>query len=131
MHAAVAPLAGPRPALAPRLAVPSASAPWRGRALLPPLPSTPRSCVVTESYYTKGEDFRIADAVFDCIGDAGEERFSLNDLTTPGLLVGGPAGRSARWAHAAAAPEPGPAALAWTRRPAGVAALHPTQALSG
>jgi hypothetical protein len=44
--------------------------------------------VVTESYYTKGEDFRIADAVFDCIGDAGEERFSLSDLTTPGLLVG-------------------------------------------
>lgn len=41
---------------------------------------------MTESYYTKGEDFKIADAVFDCIGDAGDERFSLNDLTTPGLL---------------------------------------------
>lgn len=43
--------------------------------------------MVTESYYTKGEDFTIADAVFDCIGEAGDERFSLNDLTTPGLLV--------------------------------------------
>ena len=48
-------------------------------------------CVVTESYYTKGEDFTIADAVFDCIGEAGDERFSLNDLTTPGLLVRRPA----------------------------------------
>ncbi|PSC75122.1 haloacid dehalogenase-like hydrolase domain-containing protein isoform A [Micractinium conductrix] len=44
-------------------------------------------CVVTESYYTKGEDFTIADAVFDCIGEAGDERFGLNDLTTPGLLA--------------------------------------------
>jgi hypothetical protein len=26
--------------------------------------------------------------VFDCIGEAGEERFSLHDLTTPGLAVG-------------------------------------------
>jgi beta-phosphoglucomutase-like phosphatase (HAD superfamily) len=41
-------------------------------------------CVVTESAYTRGEDFRNADAVFDCIGEAGEERFSLHDLTTPG-----------------------------------------------
>lgn len=41
--------------------------------------------VVTESYYTKGEDFTIADAVFDCIGEAGDERFGLNDLTTPGM----------------------------------------------
>ena len=40
--------------------------------------------VVTESYYTKGEDFSDADAVFDCIGDEGEENFSLHDLTTPG-----------------------------------------------
>jgi beta-phosphoglucomutase-like phosphatase (HAD superfamily) len=40
--------------------------------------------VVTESYYTKGEDFSIADAVFDCIGDSGDERFVLSDLTTPG-----------------------------------------------
>lgn len=43
--------------------------------------------VVTESYYTKGEDFSAADAVFDCIGDAGAERFSLHDLTTPGALL--------------------------------------------
>lgn len=41
--------------------------------------------VVTESYYTKGEDFSNADAVFDCIGEDGEERFSLHDLTTPGM----------------------------------------------
>jgi len=40
--------------------------------------------VVTESYYTKGEDFSDADAVFDCIGDEGSENFSLDDLTTPG-----------------------------------------------
>ena len=44
--------------------------------------------MVTESHYTKGEDFAIADAVFDCIGEVGEERFSLHDLTTPGLAVG-------------------------------------------
>lgn len=25
--------------------------------------------------------------MFDCIGDAGDERFGLNDLTTPGLAV--------------------------------------------
>ena len=41
-------------------------------------------CVVTESYYTKGEEFAAADAVFDCIGEEGEERFKLHDLTTPG-----------------------------------------------
>lgn len=40
--------------------------------------------VVTESYYTKGEDFDAADAVFDCIGDEGSENFGLSDLTTPG-----------------------------------------------
>jgi HAD superfamily hydrolase (TIGR01509 family) len=43
-------------------------------------------CIVTQSYYTKNEEFRIADAVFDCIGEAGDERFSLNDLTTPGIV---------------------------------------------
>jgi HAD superfamily hydrolase (TIGR01509 family) len=37
--------------------------------------------VVTESYYTKGEDFSVADAVYDCIGDAGDERFSLSTLS--------------------------------------------------
>lgn len=42
-------------------------------------------CVVTRSAYTQGEAFAGADAVFDCIGEAGgEERFSLHDLTTPG-----------------------------------------------
>ena len=41
-------------------------------------------CVVTRSAYTQGEAFEGADAVFDCIGEAGEERFSLDDLTTPG-----------------------------------------------
>jgi beta-phosphoglucomutase-like phosphatase (HAD superfamily) len=41
-------------------------------------------CIVTKSRYTADEDFNDADAVFDCIGDAGDERFSLQDLTTPG-----------------------------------------------
>jgi beta-phosphoglucomutase-like phosphatase (HAD superfamily) len=41
-------------------------------------------CIVTKSRYTEDEDFDVADAVFDCIGDAGDERFSLHDLTTPG-----------------------------------------------
>ena len=41
-------------------------------------------CIVTTSSYTVDEDFGTADAVFDCIGDAGDERFSLHDLTTPG-----------------------------------------------
>ncbi|CAG9467283.1 unnamed protein product [Pedinophyceae sp. YPF-701] len=40
--------------------------------------------VVTKSSYTEEEDFAEADAVFDCIGDEGDERFSLDDLTTPG-----------------------------------------------
>lgn len=39
-------------------------------------------CVVTKSAYTQDEDFSLADAVFDCIGD----NFSLLDLTTPGKL---------------------------------------------
>ncbi len=43
-------------------------------------------CVVTKSGYTGDEDFSLADAVFDCIGDAGSERFSLHDLTTPGAF---------------------------------------------
>jgi HAD superfamily hydrolase (TIGR01509 family) len=38
------------------------------------------ACVVTKSSYTGGEDFTAADAVHDCIGDEGEERFSLGDL---------------------------------------------------
>jgi hypothetical protein len=42
---------------------------------------------VTTSSYTVDEDFSTADAVFDCIGDAGDERFSLHDLTTPGVVA--------------------------------------------
>ena len=41
-------------------------------------------CIVTKSRYTEGESFDAADAVFDCIGDAGDERFSLEGLCTPG-----------------------------------------------
>lgn len=37
-------------------------------------------CIITKSRYTGGEDFSVADVVFDCIGDAGDERFSLYDL---------------------------------------------------
>ena len=37
-------------------------------------------CIVTTSRYTSGESFESADAIYDCIGDAGEERFSLTDL---------------------------------------------------
>lgn len=37
-------------------------------------------CVITQSSYTAGEDFASADGVFDCIGDKGDERFSLSDL---------------------------------------------------
>ena len=44
-------------------------------------------CIVTESRYTAGEDFEPADAVVDCIGDAGEERFSLGDLVAPGKIL--------------------------------------------
>lgn len=42
--------------------------------------------IVTKSRYTEKESFEGADAVFDCIGDSGHERFSLDDLTTPGAL---------------------------------------------
>ena len=42
--------------------------------------------VVTKSRYTEHEPFDGADAVFDCIGEKGEERFSLDDLSTPGAL---------------------------------------------
>lgn len=44
-------------------------------------------CIVTTSSYTSGEDFADADAVFDCIGDEGDERFGLGDLTTPGIAA--------------------------------------------
>ncbi|KAI3425903.1 hypothetical protein D9Q98_007876 [Chlorella vulgaris] len=66
-------------------------------------------CVVTESYYTKGEDFKIADAVFDCIGEAGDERFSLSDLTTPGsfwLNPPLPMDEEGNWYNPPVAPEP-------------------------
>jgi beta-phosphoglucomutase-like phosphatase (HAD superfamily) len=43
-------------------------------------------CVITKSSYTQNEDFGAADAVFDCIGESGEQRFSLNDLA---LLLSG------------------------------------------
>lgn len=43
--------------------------------------------IVTKSRYTEDESFDGADAVFDCIGEKGEERFSLDDLTTPGALL--------------------------------------------
>lgn len=37
-------------------------------------------CVITKSSYTQDETFDVADAIYDCIGDAGQERFSLPDL---------------------------------------------------
>ena len=43
-------------------------------------------CVITMSGYTQDENFDIADAVFDCIGPKGSERFTLHDLTTPGAF---------------------------------------------
>lgn len=40
-----------------------------------------RRCVVTKSSYTQNEDFEGADAIFDCIGEAGDAKsFSLRDL---------------------------------------------------
>ena len=45
--------------------------------------------VVTKSRYTEDEAFEGADAVFDCVGEEGEERFSLDDLATPGALKQG------------------------------------------
>ncbi len=39
-------------------------------------------CIVTKSTYTENESFDSADAIFDCIGDEGNERFSLDDLLT-------------------------------------------------
>ena len=44
-----------------------------------------RVCV-TKSIYSEDEDFSGADAVFDCIGDKGDERFSFHELTTPGAF---------------------------------------------
>lgn len=55
-----------------------------------------RRCVVTQSSYTGDEDFALADAVFDQIGDSGDERFSLHDLTTPGVHAAVPGTRGCR-----------------------------------
>uniref|UniRef100_A0A7S0RKF3 Uncharacterized protein n=1 Tax=Chlamydomonas leiostraca TaxID=1034604 RepID=A0A7S0RKF3_9CHLO len=38
------------------------------------------TCFVTKSSYTTNEDFTGADGIFDCIGDRGDERFSLSDF---------------------------------------------------
>jgi beta-phosphoglucomutase-like phosphatase (HAD superfamily) len=38
------------------------------------------TCVVTMSSYTQGEDFKGADAIYDCIGEENAKRFSLADL---------------------------------------------------
>lgn len=40
------------------------------------------TCVITKSSYTEKENFDAADAIFDCIGEKGSERFSLGDLVT-------------------------------------------------
>jgi HAD superfamily hydrolase (TIGR01509 family) len=42
-----------------------------------------RVCV-TKSIYSRDEDFSSADAVFDRVGDEGDEQFSFHELTTPG-----------------------------------------------
>ena len=35
---------------------------------------------MTKSSYTEAEDFTRADAIYDCIGDKGDERFSYADF---------------------------------------------------
>ena len=42
-------------------------------------------CIVTKSSYTETEDFTKADAVFDCIGDKGDERFTFADMVSDKL----------------------------------------------
>lgn len=54
-------------------------------------------CIVTKSRYTEGDSFDSADAIFDCIGNAGDERFSLDDLSGPGNEIITPA--SHRYDH--------------------------------
>ena len=44
-------------------------------------------CIVTKSRYTENESFDSADAIVDCIGEAGDERFSLDDLLSPGTAA--------------------------------------------
>jgi len=36
---------------------------------------------VTKSSYTEDEDFHKADAIYDCIGDKGDERFTFAQVT--------------------------------------------------
>eukprot|EP00798_Chlamydomonas_sp_ICE-L_P008227 gene8227-1493_t len=48
------------------------------------------TCFVTKSSYTGNEDFRGADGIFDCIGEVGEERFSLVDLSNSVSAVDAP-----------------------------------------
>ncbi|KAL0022531.1 hypothetical protein WJX79_008734 [Trebouxia sp. C0005] len=38
-------------------------------------------CIVTKSSYTEDEDFHKADAIYDCIGDKGDERFTFAEVT--------------------------------------------------
>ena len=45
-------------------------------------------CFVTKSQYTEEEDFTKADAVYDCIGDKGDERFSYSDMIKEKSLQG-------------------------------------------
>lgn len=45
------------------------------------------SCIVTTSSYTVDEDFGLADAVFDCIGEGSSANFTLQDFVSPGKLV--------------------------------------------
>lgn len=44
-------------------------------------------CIVTTSSYTADEDFAMADAVFDCIGEGDDANFTMLDLTTPGKFA--------------------------------------------
>lgn len=37
-------------------------------------------CIITKNKYTEEEDFGAADAIFDCIGEAGEPRFGLSEV---------------------------------------------------
>lgn len=36
---------------------------------------------MTKSSYTENEDFHKADAIYDCIGDKGDERFTFAEVT--------------------------------------------------
>lgn len=36
---------------------------------------------MTKSSYTEDEDFLKADAIYDCIGDKGDERFTFAEVT--------------------------------------------------